>query len=40
MKSPFRENILQAFAIAIEKIGFDVMSYSIWLDYINFVKSK
>ena len=34
-----RHKILNAFDLAIEKIGFDVMSYSIWLDYANFVKS-
>lgn len=34
-----REKTAQAYDFALEKIGLDVQSYSIWVDYINFLKS-
>ncbi len=29
----------QAYDFALEKIGLDVASYSVWHDYVNFLKS-
>ncbi len=29
----------EAYELALDKIGLDVMSYSVWLEYINFLKS-
>lgn len=29
----------QAYDFAIEKIGMDIMSYQLWADYVNFLKS-
>ncbi|CAF1591298.1 unnamed protein product [Rotaria sp. Silwood1] len=37
--SSFREKMAQAYDFALEKIGMDVYSYSIWNDYITFLKS-
>ena len=34
-----REKTAQAYDFALDKIGLDVMSYSIWVDYVNFLKS-
>jgi cleavage stimulation factor subunit 3 len=34
-----REKTAQAYDFALDKIGLDVNSYSIWVDYINFLKS-
>lgn len=31
--------MIQAYDSAVQKIGLDVLSYSIWLDYANFLKS-
>ncbi len=31
--------MIDAYELALDKIGLDVMSYSIWLEYINFLKS-
>jgi cleavage stimulation factor subunit 3 len=35
----FSELVKSAYEMALEKIGIDVMSYSIWIDYINLLKS-
>ena len=35
----FREKMAQAYDFALEKIGMDVYSYTIWNDYITFLKS-
>ncbi|UJR14715.1 hypothetical protein I4U23_001708 [Adineta vaga] len=35
----FREKMVQAYDFALEKIGMDVYSYTIWNDYVNFLKS-
>lgn len=35
----FREKMAQAYDFALDKIGMDVMSYQIWVDYISFLKS-
>lgn len=37
--SHFREKLAQAYDFALEKIGMDLHSFSIWSDYINFLKS-
>lgn len=37
--SNYKEKTAQAYDFALEKIGLDVMSYSIWVDYVNFLKS-
>ncbi|CAF2143536.1 unnamed protein product [Rotaria magnacalcarata] len=37
--SSFREKMVQAYDFALEKIGMDVYSYTIWNDYITFLKS-
>ncbi len=29
----------QAYDFALDKMGMDIMSYQIWMDYINFLKS-
>lgn len=34
-----REKLAQAYDFALEKIGMDLHSYSIWADYIAFLKS-
>lgn len=34
-----REKLAQAYDFALEKIGLDLHSYSIWTDYIQFLKS-
>lgn len=34
-----REKLAQAYDFALEKIGMDLHSYSIWTDYIQFLKS-
>ena len=35
----FREKLAQAYDFALEKIGMDIHSFSIWCDYIQFLKS-
>ncbi|CAF0768409.1 unnamed protein product [Brachionus calyciflorus] len=35
----YKEKTAQAYNFALEKIGLDVNSYSIWNDYVNFLKS-
>lgn len=35
----YKEKTAQAYDFALDKIGLDVMSYSIWVDYVNFLKS-
>lgn len=35
----FREKMAQAYDFALDKIGMDIHSYSIWNDYVNFLKS-
>ena len=35
----FREKMAQAYDFALEKIGMDIQSYSIWNDYVNFLKA-
>lgn len=35
----YNKLVTDAYELALDKIGLDVMSYSIWLDYINFLKS-
>jgi len=37
--SDCREKTAQAYDFALDKIGLDVLSYSIWVDYVNFLKS-
>lgn len=34
-----REKMAQAYDFALEKIGMDIQSYSIWNDYVSFLKS-
>ncbi len=34
----FNKLMIEAYELTLNKIGFDVMSYSIWLEYINFLK--
>ena len=34
-----REKMAQAYDFALEKIGLDVQSYTIWYDYVAFLKS-
>ena len=34
-----REKMAQAYDFALDKMGMDIMSYQIWMDYINFLKS-
>ncbi len=34
-----REKTAQAYDFALDKIGIDVNAFSIWSDYINFLKS-
>ena len=34
----FREKMAQAYEFALEKVGMDVYSYTIWNDYIAFQK--
>lgn len=34
-----REKMAQAYDFALDKIGMDVMSYPIWVEYIAFLKS-
>jgi hypothetical protein len=35
----YREKMAQAYDFALEKIGMDIQSYSIWNDYVNFLKA-
>ncbi|CAF3545443.1 unnamed protein product [Adineta steineri] len=35
----FREKMIQAYDFALEKIGMDIYSYTIWNDYVNFLRS-
>lgn len=35
----FREKMAQAYDFALDKIGMDIHSYTIWNDYVNFLKS-
>jgi cleavage stimulation factor subunit 3 len=35
----FREKMTQAYDFALEKIGMDVYAYTIWNDYVTFLKS-
>uniref|UniRef100_A0A1B6CGC0 Cleavage stimulation factor subunit 3 n=1 Tax=Clastoptera arizonana TaxID=38151 RepID=A0A1B6CGC0_9HEMI len=35
----YKEKMAQAYDFALEKIGMDIQSYSIWNDYVNFLKS-
>jgi len=35
----YREKMAQAYDFALDKMGMDIMSFSIWSDYINFLKS-
>ncbi|KAK6169592.1 hypothetical protein SNE40_020613 [Patella caerulea] len=35
----YREKMAQAYDFALEKIGMDIMSYQLWTEYINFLKS-
>ncbi|CAI9734176.1 cleavage stimulation factor subunit 3-like [Octopus vulgaris] len=35
----YREKMAQAYDFALDKVGMDIMSYQIWVDYINFLKS-
>lgn len=37
--SLFREKMAQAYDFALDKIGMDIHSYSIWNDYVMFLKS-
>lgn len=34
----FREKMAQAYDFALDKMGMDIQSYSIWNDYIQFLK--
>lgn len=34
-----REKMAQAYDFALDKIGMDIHSFSIWNDYVNFLKS-
>ncbi|CAF0806537.1 unnamed protein product [Didymodactylos carnosus] len=38
-KGKLQEKMAQAYDFALEKIGLDVFSYTIWNDYVNFLKS-
>lgn len=35
----FNQIMIQAYDSAVQKIGLDVLSFSVWLEYINFLKS-
>ncbi|KAJ9595491.1 hypothetical protein L9F63_013313, partial [Diploptera punctata] len=35
----YKEKMAQAYDFALEKIGMDIQSYSIWNDYVNFLKA-
>ncbi|XP_067120911.1 cleavage stimulation factor subunit 3 isoform X1 [Centruroides vittatus] len=35
----YREKMAQAYDFALDKMGMDIMSYPIWNDYVNFLKS-
>lgn len=35
----FREKMAQAYDFALDKMGLDLNSYSIWSDYVQFLKS-
>lgn len=35
----YREKMAQAYDFALDKIGMDIHSYSIWNDYVMFLKS-
>ncbi|XP_052088640.1 cleavage stimulation factor subunit 3-like [Mytilus californianus] len=35
----YREKMAQAYDFALDKMGMDIMSYQIWADYVNFLKS-
>lgn len=35
----FREKMAQAYDFALDKMGMDILSYPVWTDYINFLKS-
>lgn len=35
----YREKMAQAYDFALDKIGMDIHSYSIWNDYVTFLKS-
>ena len=35
----FREKMAQAYDCALEKVGMDVYSYSVWNDYVTFLKA-
>ncbi|XP_037502246.2 cleavage stimulation factor subunit 3, partial [Rhipicephalus sanguineus] len=35
----YREKMAQAYDFALDKMGMDILSYPIWSDYINFLKS-
>ncbi|XP_051824428.1 cleavage stimulation factor subunit 3-like [Antechinus flavipes] len=35
----YKEKMAQAYDFALDKIGMEVMSYQIWMDYINFLKN-
>lgn len=35
----YREKMAQAYDFALDKMGMDIMSYQLWVDYINFLKS-
>ncbi|XP_046383403.1 protein suppressor of forked isoform X1 [Ischnura elegans] len=35
----YKEKMAQAYDFALEKIGMDIQSYSLWNDYVNFLKS-
>uniref|UniRef100_A0ACB8G3E7 Cleavage stimulation factor subunit 3 n=1 Tax=Sphaerodactylus townsendi TaxID=933632 RepID=A0ACB8G3E7_9SAUR len=34
----YKEKMAQAYDFALDKIGMEIMSYQIWVDYINFLK--
>ena len=35
----FREKMARAYDFALEKMGMEIMSYQMWVDYIKFLKS-
>ena len=35
-----REKMMKAYEFALDKVGLDVASGSIWSDYVNFIKVK
>lgn len=35
----YREKMAQAYDFALDKMGMDIMSYSVWNDYVTFLKS-